>query len=278
MSATVLYMAHGSDAIVRQTVYSYLSMLRVDRDRAPKVRIYTDRPAAFGPLAGRVELVELDAKETADWVEEAKGYRNIVKCRILSRLRERFVFLDSDTVVVHSLNELAARLRPDVAFMHRREYRLKDRPDTAGALSDPKVAPVAADMPMWNSGLMAVHEALAPQLAGAPDLALHLRLAHGIRPAEQLADAILLARKATIQPAFAWIVHYWQDKTAFQRRIDAALADADWSELAARCVEGREGRLFALGLDATAAGHAMRMKIREWRERFGGRPGPWSTA
>lgn len=272
MNATVLYMAHGSDAVVRQTVYSYLSLLRVDRAQAPEVRVYTDRPSAFGALSQRIELVELDAAETTRWIDEAKGYRNIVKCRVLSQLRERFIFLDSDTVVVRSLHDLGAQLRPDLAFMHRAEYQLKDRPETARALADPKLAPVAPDMPMWNSGLMAVHEDLTAALAGAPDLAMHLRLAHGIRPAEQLADAILLSRAATIRAAFPWIVHYWQDKTAFQKRIDETLAGADWAELAARCDEGREGRLFALGLDGSAAGHAMRMKAREWLERLGHRP------
>ena len=265
----VIYVAFGSAEVLAQTAISLLSLARAEGKWPPQqaVRIYTDRPDFFSAFAGHAEIATIDAGEMARWIAAADGYRNIVKCHLLARQESSFVFLDSDTLVVRPFAELETELRPGVAFFQNQEYRLGAR-ESCARLVAAKEPGCDASTWMYNSGLLAVHGKDIAALRGAPELAVKFRRDYGIGPAEQLADAVLLAQKAEIRTAGKWIVHYWQDKVFFREFVGRVQAGRSWSDWLRTEWGGADDPFRQLGLRMNPRAFAVLMKVQELCERF----------
>lgn len=265
----VIYIAYGAETLLEQAAVSLLSLARAEGGWPPPfpVQVYTDRPDYFSAFAGHATIEAMPTREMEQWIAAADGYRNIVKCHLLARQTSSFVFLDSDTIVVKPLRELATKLRPGVAYFQRREYRL-GRNAGCGKLVAARLPGLGADAWMYNSGLLAVHERDLPALAEAPALAVRLRREFGIGPAEQLADAVVLGKRARIETAASWMVHYWQDKVFFRSFVNRIAGERRWVDWLQVAWRGPDDPFAQLGYRLRPRLYAAAMKWTELRERL----------
>lgn len=235
MPDRLLYLAHTSPGVREQALYSALSALAHAGGHAFSVHVYTDEPAAFARLEGRVEVTAVSRETVAAWALPA-GYNHRAKpavIRDLARRRpsDRILFADADTVFTGDVGALFDRIGPDAAVMHEREYSV--------ATSDLAIvhrfrrrlrratfrgAPVGLGFDMWNSGAVGLHPALVPivddWLAYLDEVFPQVKR----WVLEQYALAALLQeRGVAIREAADLLVHYWFDKEAYAAAAHATL-------------------------------------------------------
>lgn len=244
----ILYIAHSSERIHRRTAYSILSCLQIHGGKAPcPVELATDNPDFYRPFGDLVGIRPLAPARIAEWVEAAKGYRNVVKAELFRGQEDSFLFLDSDTVLLKPLPPLLDRIRPKATIMQRREYRLGGRPEFRDVVADSVFPELTADTWMYNSGLLGVHRDNLPTLRKVKDRVLELLARHRVRTPEQLLDGTLLSQVSEILTAPRWIYHYWQDKAFPDAFMDRFFDGMGLAEMVRRVAGGDGAPLFALG-------------------------------
>lgn len=235
MPNRLLYLAHTSDAVREQALYSILSALAHRGDAPLAIHVYTDVPQAFARVDGRVEARLLAPDEVLGWKGPA-GYNLRTKPVAMGELAARhpgdkLLFVDADTVFTGPVDALFQRIAPGAAVMHEREYDV--------ATSDLAVvhrfrrhmrratfrgAPVPLRAHMWNSGTVGLDPAdfavLGDWLAFVDELFPRTRR----WLAEQYGIASLLQQRGSaISEAADVVVHYWFDKPSYVEALRAAL-------------------------------------------------------
>lgn len=244
----ILYIAHSSERIHRRTAYSILSCFQIHGGKVPcPVELATDDPVFYRPFGDLVGIRPLAPARIAEWVEAAKGYRNVVKAELFRVQEDSFLFLDSDTVILKPLPPLLDRIGPTATIMQRREYRLGRRTEFRDVVADPAFPELTAETWMYNSGLLGVHRDNLPTLRKVKDRVLELLARHRVRTPEQLLDGTLLSQVSEIRTAPSWIYHYWQDKAFPDAFMDRFFDGMGLAEMVRRVVGGNGGPLFALG-------------------------------
>lgn len=236
MPSRLLYLAHTSQAVREQALYSALSALAHRGELPLALHVFTDAPDAFARLEDRVELRVVAAEELEAWAHPA-GYHHRAKPAAIRELARRYphdplLFADADTVFTGPVGAVFERLGPSSAVMHEREYNV--------ATSDLAVmhrfrrhlsratfrgAPVELHWDMWNSGAVGLHPAHFPVI---DDWLAYLdEVFPQVRRwvLEQYALASLLQRRGVaLAEAADVLVHYWFDKDAYAAAIRSALA------------------------------------------------------
>lgn len=236
--ATVRYvtLAWGeADAVYGQATMLVLSLLAY----APTPReivVLTDHPERFEWVR---ELVRVDTVTASQW----RAWSGPAPFSMRQKLEAAAAMLpgsgalaliDADVVVVRPLDTFAAALAAGTRFMHKREFELGSnrrrgnrrlwhelRGRTFGAWR------FRSDDAMWNSGVLAVPAADAHLIRDA--LALYDAMdAAGVRhfATEQLVAGAILGRAGRLAEAREWFTHYWGNKAAFTREIEARLDSA----------------------------------------------------
>jgi hypothetical protein len=236
MPNRLLYLAHTSDAVREQALYSALSALAHGGDAPLAVHVYTDAPEAFARIEGRVEIRLLAPEEINGWAQPA-GYRHRAKPAAIRDLARRhpadpLLFADADTVFTGPVAAIFGRLAPSSAVMHEREYNVAES-DLAVmhrfrrhlSKATFRGAPVELRWDMWNSGAVGLHPDHFPivddWLAYLDEVFPQVRR----WVLEQYALATLLQRRGVaIAEAADVLVHYWFDKDAYVAQIRAILA------------------------------------------------------
>lgn len=237
MPLRLLYLAHTSDAVREQALFSALTALAHAGDVPLAVHVYTDAAEAFARLGDRIDVRVVSAEEVHAWSLPA-GYNHRAKPSAIRDLflrhpRDPILFADADTVFTGPIAALAARIRPSQAVMHEREYNV--------ATSDLAVmhrfrrrlskatfrgAPVELGWDMWNSGAVGLHPDHFPAVVDE-----WLAYLDEVFPQvhrwvlEQYALATALQRRGiAIAEAADQLVHYWFDKPAYAAAAHAILA------------------------------------------------------
>lgn len=230
--ANVVTQAYGSDVFRAQALYLAWSTLAWQDPGAPlvQVHVYTDRPEAFRPLEGRLELRVISAAELERWWGPHRFvYRS--KPAMLQEMAERFpgdplLFLDADTFWQRSPARVLDRIGPGRAVMHAREEHLADR-------SDPHMrnfhrhlrrlrfrgAPVDVDRWMWNSGAIGLHPrdfgVIEDWIAFLDEIVPRYRRSI----VEQYALAMLLQQRGELTRCDDHLFHYWFQKDEYNAEI-----------------------------------------------------------
>jgi len=230
----ILYLAfgHRSD-IYLQTIFSCESLLAIHK-KDVKVHIFTDNPQKFERIKDYVKLHHFSVEEV-----EEEMYVNGIRYffRIKLKLIERFVlkypneslmFLDSDTFVYKSLNDIFEIVKQGKAVMHEPE-RLFSKPETKTdkhvwrKLRNKSIAgiPITKDTMGWNSGVIGIptgnNLAIIQKSIEVCDELIMLCKRRSF--VEQNAYSIVFANMCGIEKANQCIAHYWGNKEEWNEQI-----------------------------------------------------------
>jgi hypothetical protein len=256
---TILYFCYGPQALYDQAIFSILSLMRIAWEDAGnwQIVVYCDRPTAFAALP--VNVVAVDQPTLDAWLGDTDYIHRRKTCAIIDALNRyggKIVFVDTDTYWTRSPRAVFERVAPDATCFHLLEgYLLSSGTPFDQALSSQlsshvyrlaSGAPVTVDAltPMWNTGVVGVHEASIDKIYEALSLSEQIWAdadpagAYGkkIHHAEQFAMGFLF-RDYRLHEAADCVHHYWPqvDKMAFAAILPelnaSGLADASRDNL-----------------------------------------------
>ncbi len=238
MPSHLVYQVYGGDRYLAQARHALWSALAWS-DRDIRIHLYTDRPAAFADLDGRVTLHRLPAGKVAEWMGPL-GYVHRPKIMMLrdltAQVSEPVLYSDVDTLFVGPVAGVMARIGPEAAVMHRREYPVAGYPsgqmrqlrrdlERSGAGAE------ALQVTMWNAGVVGLHPEHFAWLERVTDLLDALYPVSRMELVEQYAVGAVLQQRVALRPADDRIFHYWDDKERYQAALEARLAA--WASLPA---------------------------------------------
>lgn len=235
----VVYQAYGRDDIIRQVLFSVVSLKsRLEFSASVTVEIYTDQPERLREFFagwGEVHVIPISSAEIQSW-RGAIDFVHRVKLKILEKastnLQEPLVYLDGDTYFAKNPSSLFAEISPTRSLMHVRESRLDEAADPLTKKiakfvrknsfqldGRPQQIPLSAEM--WNAGVIGLHPNNFALLSLMVDLTDQMYGRYQKHVMEQLAVSYLLQTKTVLVSSHLEIIHYWQSKDAF----DLAIAD-----------------------------------------------------
>ncbi|MCS7161859.1 MAG: hypothetical protein NZ958_00825 [Bacteroidia bacterium] len=233
-SVRFLFQSYGSDsAISLQTRYAILSILaHAPPEAAYSVALYTDQPALFPEWWEGLEVHTLQPGQIRAW-QGPHHFVHRLKLVLLLHDASHFpaevrFYLDGDTYFQRGWGDLVALVGPGAAVLHKMEYFIATQ--ATGQMrrfrrrSRPlryRGAPIPLDIWMWNAGVIGFHSSHVPLLEEAiqfvdeiyPQLRKHY--------IEQYAVSLFFQRHLRLYSAEPWIVHYWGEKPAYTRAIEA---------------------------------------------------------
>jgi hypothetical protein len=171
----LLYLAHSSESVHLQALYSGLSALAWRGTAEVVLHVYTDAPEAFARLGDHAQFQQLTPELLLEWRGPA-GYVHRPKPAALRDLTgrfpgERLVLIDADTFFTGPVPTLFERIGDSDILMWEREYPVAHH-DTMMMLRFRRRmrgcrfrgVPVELDCHMWNSGVVGIGPKLAPIL------------------------------------------------------------------------------------------------------------------
>ncbi|MGI4869782.1 MAG: hypothetical protein ACRYFX_01245 [Janthinobacterium lividum] len=269
----LVYLVFGPNAANHtQAYFSILTFLR-QPDALSGITVVTDRPDFYARLAGRVQVLPVDAALLREW-EGPHQFFWRVKIKALEVVAQAhpgqsLLYLDSDTFLGGDARQLTQALAANTALMHEPEGTLAALPSKTEQLMWRQLRgqpwegiTLTGQEVMWNAGVVGVPAARAPEAIG-----LALRLcdawcAAGVtrRLIEQLALSLALAHAGPLAAAQACIGHYWSAKPEWNQPIAAFLLA---SLLQARPIEAEVAAL--AGFDFQAQPVKQRVKSTRGR-------------
>jgi hypothetical protein len=223
-----------------ERVYSQASMLLLSLIAyAPQPRelvVVTDHLERFDWFAGIVRVHGVDAAQLAQWRgnDPFSMRQKLEAARAVAPHDGALVLLDADTLAQGDLTPMVRALAGGAIFLHKREFQLGysrrrgnmalwkeiSKRTFAGWYFRPGDA-------MWNSGVIAMPAADVSQIDEAVRLYDAVAEA-GIRhfATEQLVLGQVLGRTQRLREATTWLIHYWGNKSSFDREIGRRLGEA----------------------------------------------------
>ena len=217
----LLYLSYGQGPHVDQLVYAVLSALHMlGRDRNNyRIIVYTDNPAVVSDLP--VHLQPLSAEVLTEWAGpfNFNHRRKIFAIKnALQKFGGRLVYCDTDTYFLKHPRKMFARIRPGQTVMHIREGHLDycHGSDIAAFLEDHDLRTIdgrrwniAPDTPMFNAGVVGLHEAdisLLDEVAYLTDRIYPYVRIHTI---EQFAFSACFHQCTKLRQSYDVVHHYW---------------------------------------------------------------------
>ena len=218
---TLIYLSYGRGPHVDQLIYSVLSTrqkLGLEQNDY-RIIVYTDDPVAVAGLPVHIEVIS--AKILADWAGpfNFNHRRKIFAIKdALEKFGGRLVYCDADTYFLKHPRKLFARIRPGHTVMHVKEghlnhvhgtdiakfLRVHDLKHLSGACW--KVTP---DTPMFNAGVIGMHEADIPLLDEVAHLTDQIYPHVSIHTVEQFAFSACLQHHTRLRQSYRIVHHYW---------------------------------------------------------------------
>jgi hypothetical protein len=176
------------------------------------------------------------------------------------------VLVDADTMAHAPLADLAAHLFRGGFVLHEREYRIAQPPRRGdrtlrhevlghhwgGVLADDQIW-------MWNGGVIGVpgsHAVATDHALAAFD---GMRSVSGHFALEQLAYSIVFPAYGPVHEATGWFVHYWANRSWFDRRIERFLSTA--------LIEGLTPQAASARLRTRPIDGALDGRLSSWQRR-----------
>lgn len=234
----LLYLTFGKKFSVHlQAAFSIYSFLAAGQS-VRSITVMTDAPEYYRHLSGRVTIAPLDAATLKEWEGPHRFFWRVkikaiqAHCQLHSG--EPVLYLDGDTFC-HNDTPGLARLLQTTAAMHENEGPLakaatKTERRMWGQVKGKTYSgyTLPLDACMWNAGVVGL-----PNTTDGAECAFALEVcdemcATGVtrRLIEQFALAVSLQRFYGLQPAEAFIAHYWSTKEAWDGRINQFFTEA----------------------------------------------------
>jgi hypothetical protein len=227
-------LAYGGEPVRTQALYCAWSALAWAEGLPLSVHVYTDEPAAYAALEGRIAVEPV----TMDRVRAWRGPDDFVhrqKTELVRDVAARFpgdplLYVDSDTFFTGPVARAAERIAPGRSVLHVREFPVATHPTSQlkkfrREMKDVtfRGAPVDLRCDMWNAGALG----LDPAQFGL--LAEWLELIDAVYPrvqrffVEQFAISLLLQRETTVAAVDDVLFHYWFQKDEYTEELRRAL-------------------------------------------------------
>ncbi len=226
--------AYGREDIAEQALYAAWSALAWSEGLPLDVHVYTDAPAFFAPLAGRVDVRALSADEIRAW-RGPHDFVHRLKPELIRDVVRRFpdgklLYVDADTAFRSAVAPVFERIGPGGAVLHVREYEILTHPTKQLRRFRRRMRkitfrgrPVDLSHAMWNAGAVGLDASHYPLVE--PWLALvdevYPQWPYWIH--EQWAISQLLERAGKVSPADDVVFHYWAQKDEALARIRGEL-------------------------------------------------------
>jgi hypothetical protein len=219
----VAYLLYGErHEYERELAFSALSALRYLRDdpRGVRLCVLTDHPRLQFDLG--LSQIPIAPRELAEWTRGGRCNHRAKPLALRKALAEEHgsvALVDTDTYFTDHPAKLFDGVQPGASVMHAREYALGD-----SALWSPLVAAeerelagyrLAADTPMFNSGVIGLHWQDRALLDDAVALLDELDDQTSIFNAEQLAIGTVLRQHTELGTTEHLVRHYWGFKRGF---------------------------------------------------------------
>jgi hypothetical protein len=232
----LVYLVFGpNEANHTQAYFSILTFLR-QAAALTGITVVTDRPDFYARLAGRVQLLPVDATLLREWEGPHRFFWRL-KIKALEAVAaacpgQSLLYLDSDTFLGGSAAALTQALAANTALMHEPEGELASLSSKTERLMWQQLRGQAwASITltgrhlMWNAGAVGIPAARATPAIGLALALCDAWCAAGVtrRLIEQLALSVALAETGPLAAASASIGHYWSAKPEWNQPIAAFL-------------------------------------------------------
>lgn len=231
MTETLLYFVYGNAPEYQLELgYSVLSAVRLMSDRRPRIVLMTDEAGRRPDLP--VEHHIFSAEEFERWTESGRYNHGAKVHAYLAALRHyggKVAMIDTDTYFHADPMQLFDRVSATASLMHDDEATLAqqgrqwDDVVAAGAQGPIGGYPITRASRMFNSGVVACHEAMLEPLQAVPDLIKAIMAVGSPFNAEQFAFAQILLRAGDLHGCKDLLRHYWGFERHFLHCQIAAL-------------------------------------------------------
>ena len=221
---TILYLTFGEKTEFH--VQAYLSMLSFKRQLTPDDRIVmvTTVPEVYKRVASWADIVHIDAKQIDEWKGKHQ-YLFRVKTMVIRQLITRYsndhlLFLDTDTFLYGSLEQIRDLLNNGQAIMHKDEgvlcqmkgpslrmWKTVAGREYAGIVIGPEYH-------MWNSGIIGMPHEKMKEIIDDTLTMLDGMLDDGVDSfnIEQFAMSVSMLTHAHVVEGDGFVGHYWGNK------------------------------------------------------------------
>ena len=227
----IVYFVLGGNTVIHMQVGFSIRTMLAQASTDDTIYVVTDTPTVYANLP-QVETIPISADEIKDY----RGPHDFfwrVKIMVLRQIArmapdKAMMYLDGDTYLYGSLNEIKALLAEGCSMMHKDEGcpgDMKQKSLSMWQTVNGKTyegITIGREHHMWNAGLVAIP---ANRVVETTDLALAVcdgMLDDGSEPVtvEQYALSIALKERSTrMVEADRWIGHYWHNKYYWSRYI-----------------------------------------------------------
>jgi hypothetical protein len=254
MKSVVVYQAYGRADIVRQNLFSIVSLFKKDAGLANvhKILIYTDQADYFKDFLGYNPAIQYESMGP-DRLEKWRGeiqFVHRVKVEMLRDAAKLFpehnlFYMDGDTYFVTNPEKIFAQISHRQSFMHEAENIIELGKDPLSKKIakflkkntfqiDGQVVQIPLSTMMWNAGVLGFSPAFFGYLDKVLEFTDQSYSKYQKHIMEQLAFSYFLSQKTTIQSAREDVHHYWRQKDEFNTLIENFLQKTKNLETALR--------------------------------------------
>lgn len=231
----ILYLVFGNDQRNHSQAYFSICSFLAQMDATDRVFIMTDNSDLYTRLGKRINILETNQEHLTKWQGEYKFFwrAKIKAIEYISRLypHEATLYLDTDTFLFSSLNELKTLLKNPV--MHLNEGNLSKLKSKTEKTMWQQVGgrtfgniPINSEHCMWNAGVVGI-PANKGQIISESALTIcddMLKEDVTRRLIEQFSLSVALSENGNLQAAEPYIGHYWSNKEEWNEAIQKFMA------------------------------------------------------
>lgn len=237
---TYIFLSYGKlAAIHKQTLAAICSLVLTKRNaEAPyRIRLYTEMPEYYAWLGDQVDVQTLSPHQIKEWMGLSSFSLRVKPCLLIEAARScsgPMIFLDSDMVIVKSLNGMERAIQEGSSFLQCKEYLVssrttKERREFMRRLKGLDLGSGVAldeDSWMWNSGVIGLSTKnfhYLDLILSAIDRMTEMGLSPRTRLKEQLAFSLYLSATGCLRGLGDEVLHYWGNKPEWDGFLDSWL-------------------------------------------------------
>ncbi|MDB5197913.1 MAG: hypothetical protein JWP88_2284 [Flaviaesturariibacter sp.] len=234
----LLYITFGKKFSVHlQAAFSVCSFLAA-KEAIQSINIITDAPEFYRHLGDKVTLIPVTAAQLEEW-KGAHGFFWRIKIKAIQQLCERYtgepvLYLDTDTFL-YDQQATKSLFHNGKAIMHECEGPMSQAATKTEKRMWQQIgnkpfagSPIPSTASMWNAGVVGI-----PNTTNGAECRYALQLcddlcAAGVtrRLIEQFSLSVALEKYYGVQPADAFIGHYWSTKDEWEPVINRVFSEA----------------------------------------------------
>jgi len=221
----IVYLVFGSSIDHYQQVYFSVYTALAHKNDSDRIIIVAEDPELFQSFQGKIEIIPINREIIVEWEGQHHFFWR-VKIKALQLVAQKYpsdsiLYLDGDTFFYQSADALRDGMKNGQNYMHLEEGKLSALSSKTEKLMWKQMKGKTYDSitidhnsKMWNAGLIGISHTHLDCL----ELTLAINdamCADGVtrRLIEQFAFSLGLNNYAALQPADAFVGHYWGNKT-----------------------------------------------------------------